>query len=129
MLTYAITWLLRRYLLVFLVTYKEVSTNLWCLRKGSQKRGSWHSTSTWCAGLKAACRSQLASGLRRRNLDNAFRAVPRRIQAYHQVPIVIVDDVITTGTTAVQVAAALKRCGVREISLCALAATMPRQAH
>ena len=73
--------------------------------------------------------SQLASGLRRRNLDNAFRAVPRRAQAYQQVPVVIIDDVITTGTTVVQVAAALKRCGVGEISVCALAATMPRQVN
>ena len=43
--------------------------------------------------------------------------------------VFIIDVVITTGTTVVQVAAALKRCGVGEISVCALAATMPRQVN
>jgi ComF family protein len=62
--------------------------------------------------------SGLAPGERRRNIRGAFRVV-RPIAARH---VALVDDVLTTGSTASEAAGALKAAGVVEIQLWAPAA-------
>lgn len=64
-----------------------------------------------------AYQSGLAPADRRRNLDGAFRLV-RSIEARH---VLIVDDVVTTGTTCAQLGALLAKHGVARISVLALA--------
>lgn len=61
--------------------------------------------------------SGLSALKRRRNLRQAFR-VRGRIDARH---ILLVDDVLTTGTTCRQIASLLRRHGVRRVSVLALA--------
>jgi ComF family protein len=61
--------------------------------------------------------SGLAAVARRRNLENAF-VVRGRIEKRH---VLLVDDVVTTGTTCRRIAALLKRHGVGEVSVLALA--------
>ncbi len=61
--------------------------------------------------------SGLAAADRRRNLENAF-TVRGRICAQH---VLLVDDVVTTATTCGQIAELLRRHGVGEVSVLALA--------
>ena len=61
--------------------------------------------------------SGLPAADRRRNLEGAFE-VSGRIEARH---VLLVDDVVTTGTTCRQIALLLKQHGVREVSVLALA--------
>lgn len=69
--------------------------------------------------------SALPPGARRRNVRGAFRLV-RAPQAEH---IALVDDVITTGSTASEAASVLRRAGVERIELWAAArAAAPRVA-
>jgi len=64
-----------------------------------------------------AYQSGLSAIERRRNLQRAF-AVRGQVAARH---VLIVDDVITTGTTCAQLARMLKRHGVEQVSVLALA--------
>ncbi|MGB5577877.1 MAG: phosphoribosyltransferase family protein, partial [Woeseiaceae bacterium] len=61
--------------------------------------------------------SGLAAVQRRRNLRQAF--VVRKTPLFRHV--LIVDDVVTTGETARQLAMALMRCGVKKVSVLAVA--------
>lgn len=61
--------------------------------------------------------SGLDSAARHRNLSRAF-AVRKRFAARH---VLIVDDVITTGSTAARLAACLLESGVESVSVLALA--------
>jgi ComF family protein len=61
--------------------------------------------------------SGLAPRERRRNLAGAFR-LQGDVDADH---VVIVDDVVTTGTTCAQLAVLLRQSGVRRVSVLALA--------
>jgi ComF family protein len=67
--------------------------------------------------------SGLKAPERRRNLRGAF-AARARMPAKH---VVIIDDVVTTGETCVQVGNVLRRAGARDVSVLAVArATTPR---
>ena len=61
--------------------------------------------------------SGLGAGARRRNLRGAFR-LSGSVALSH---VLIVDDVVTTGATAGQVAATLRAGGVRQVSVLAIA--------
>ena len=61
--------------------------------------------------------SGLSRAERRRNLVGAFR-LRGRIDSRH---VLLVDDVVTTATTCRQIASLLRRHGVREVSVLALA--------
>jgi ComF family protein len=67
--------------------------------------------------------SGLSPGQRRRNIRGAFRVV-RPIAARR---VALVDDVLTTGSTASEAAGALRAAGVVEIELWAAAVAAPRQ--
>ncbi len=68
--------------------------------------------------------TSLAARARRRNVRRAF-ALARRPRIGH---IAIVDDVLTTGSTANELARTLKRGGVSEVSVWAIARAAPAQA-
>ncbi|MEQ8231568.1 MAG: phosphoribosyltransferase family protein [Gammaproteobacteria bacterium] len=61
--------------------------------------------------------SRLGGAARRRNLRGAFTAMTR----LDGLDIVIVDDVVTTGATALELARALRRAGAATVMLVALA--------
>jgi ComF family protein len=61
--------------------------------------------------------SGLSGPERRRNLRGAFR-IRGRVKARH---VLLVDDVVTTATTCRQIASLLRRHGVEEVSVLALA--------
>jgi len=68
---------------------------------------------------ETAVQSNMSAAARRKNVRNAFALrtghVPERI--------VIVDDVVTTGSTTAEIAALLRKAGAREIEVWALART------
>lgn len=64
-----------------------------------------------------AFQSGLNAGQRRQNMANAF--VVRKVPTHRHV--LLVDDVITTGETTRQLAAALIGCGVQSVSVVAVA--------
>jgi ComF family protein len=66
---------------------------------------------------RTAYQSGLDARARRRNLAGAF-AVRGAVRARH---VLLVDDVITTGETCSQLARELLACGVRKVSVLALA--------
>ncbi len=73
-----------------------------------------------CRRIKATPpQSDLAQKERRKNLRNAF-SVNHKIQARH---VVLVDDVVTTGSTVSELAKTLKRAGVERVDVWALART------
>jgi ComF family protein len=66
-----------------------------------------------------ATQAGLSNSARRRNVTQAFRcARPGRVQGKH---ILLVDDVMTTGSTATACAQALKRAGARRVALLTVA--------
>ena len=56
---------------------------------------------------------------RRKNIQNAFEVVDRP----HVHSVALVDDVVTTGQTVAEVSRLLKRAGVRQVSIWAIART------
>jgi len=58
---------------------------------------------------------------RRRNMRGAFEVPPEQQSAVKGRAVLLVDDVLTTGATADACARALKRAGVRKVSVLALA--------
>lgn len=58
---------------------------------------------------------------RRRNMRGAFQVPPEQYSAVKDRAILLVDDVMTTGATADACTRALKRAGVRKVSVLALA--------
>ena len=62
--------------------------------------------------------SELPDDLRKANMHNIFQIIPGV-----QIPrcIILIDDVVTTGSTAESVARELKRRGVKTVFLCTLA--------
>ncbi len=64
----------------------------------------------------------LGSVARRRNVAGAFRADPTRVA---DVPVLLVDDVVTTGATLAAARRALRHAGATPIHCTALAATPP----
>jgi ComF family protein len=60
-----------------------------------------------------AHQTQLTAKQRRKNLKNAF-SLTKPISAYH---VAIVDDVMTTGATAQELSAILKRSGVKRVDV------------
>lgn len=63
----------------------------------------------------------LSRAERLRNLRGAFRVAARRQARLRGRPVVLVDDVLTTGSTAQRCAQALLRAGVREVQVLTLA--------
>ena len=76
------------------------------------------------AGRRRRTRAQsgLSRADRRRNLANAFRVKPGQLPP----SIVLIDDVVTTGTTLDALALTLRRAGVRDIRAWVFARTPPR---
>lgn len=70
------------------------------------------------AGLGAAARA--------RNLAEAFVTKPREAARLRGAPVVLVDDVITTGATLAECSAALAAAGIRVLSCATVAATQRR---
>lgn len=62
--------------------------------------------------------AKLSANERKRNLHNVFQASKNRLKH-----VAVIDDVITTGTTANEVARALKKTGVEFIEIWAIART------
>lgn len=58
---------------------------------------------------------------RPRNVQGAFRATPRAEYTPHYKHVALVDDVVTTGSTANAAARALKKSGVETVSIWAVA--------
>lgn len=67
----------------------------------------------------------LTAGERARNLSGAF--VVRRRSSLHGRPVVVVDDIVTTGATAAEAARALRSAGADVLGVAVVAATQRRQ--
>ena len=80
--------------------------------------------------LRHARRVQDSAGLTSReraaNLMDAFFVRPRRVEALAGHPVVLVDDLITTGVTLAECAAALRREGSPPLACATIAATQRR---
>ncbi|MEI6894026.1 MAG: ComF family protein [Colwellia sp.] len=61
---------------------------------------------------------------RRKNLANAFTL--QQALASHIKHVLIIDDVVTTGTTASEISQLLKRAGVETVTLLAVCLTLPK---
>ncbi|XQW84920.1 ComF family protein [Thalassotalea piscium] len=61
---------------------------------------------------------------RRKNLSNAFAVNPQYIPTYKHV--VLIDDVITTGTTANVISRILKKKGVEKVTILTVAISLPK---
>lgn len=70
---------------------------------------------------KTASQVGLTRDQRRRNLQGAFAVRKRNISRIRGNAILLVDDVITTGTTIATCASALKRAGAARVDVVALA--------
>lgn len=68
--------------------------------------------------------TRLSAEGRRRNVAGAFAARPSRAAALAGRPVVLIDDVMTTGATLSACARALKRAGAARVDALALARTM-----
>lgn len=68
----------------------------------------------------------LTSAQRAANLADAFVARPRRLPALAGAPVVLVDDLVTTGATLAECAAALRREGSDVLACATIAATQRR---
>lgn len=73
--------------------------------------------------LRTAHQATLGRADRRRNLQQAFMVDPRRRSALAGRRIALVDDVMTTGATAVEAATVLRRAGAAAVDVWALART------
>lgn len=71
--------------------------------------------------------AQVGLGLEERmvNLRDAFEARTRRIDSWLGRPLLLVDDVLTTGATLDAAARALRRAGATTIHACTFARTPP----
>jgi ComF family protein len=63
----------------------------------------------------------LSGEQRRRNLEGAFALDPRALQRLAGRPVVLIDDVITTGSTVKAVTRALQRGGVERVDVLSFA--------
>lgn len=68
-----------------------------------------------------APQSQLPAAQRRANLAGAFHVPPRMRPVVAGIDVALIDDVVTTGSTAQSAAQALLQAGVRRVELWALA--------
>lgn len=68
----------------------------------------------------------LTSAQRAANLADAFVARPNRAAALAGAPVVLVDDLVTTGVTLAECAAALRRQGGNTLACATIAATQRR---
>lgn len=57
------------------------------------------------------------------NVRGAFAVAPEGLARLRDARVVLVDDVMTTGATAAEIAAVLKQAGVREVTVAVLART------
>jgi ComF family protein len=65
--------------------------------------------------------SRLDIALRRDNMLNAFAVNPKRLEQLKHRPVILVDDVVTTGATMMECAGVLKESGVSDIRLLSVA--------
>jgi predicted amidophosphoribosyltransferase len=70
---------------------------------------------------------ELGAADRRRNLRGALAIRPAVQRALAGRACVVVDDVVTTGTTAAEAARALTEAGARVVGHCFLSVTLRRQ--
>ena len=73
-----------------------------------------------------AAQAQLSPVARKRNLRGAFTLAPQMIDTVRGRHIGIVDDVMTTGATANELAATLKRFGAARVTCLMVARTLPK---
>jgi ComF family protein len=73
--------------------------------------------------LDTAHQAELGRSERQRNLRTAFMVDPRRRAALQGARVVLVDDVMTTGATAREAGAVLRRAGAAAVDLWVLART------
>lgn len=81
--------------------------------------------------LRKARRTPLQKRLsltnRQRNLRNAFRVRGSKSAGLAGSTVILVDDVLTTGTTASEAAKVLRRAGVRHVAVAVLGQAVSRQ--
>jgi ComF family protein len=74
---------------------------------------------------ETASQTTLKPGARERNVAGAFGAPPARATDRAMTPIILVDDVLTTGATVVAAARALAEAGWRRIGCVTFARALP----
>lgn len=60
---------------------------------------------------------------RRKNLANAFKVNTETLKSFQH--IIVIDDVITTGTTANEISRTLKKAGVKKVTIITVALSLP----
>ncbi len=82
-------------------------------------------------GLRNVRRTQLQKRLtlqeRKRNLSGAFQVTRRQSTGLSGSTVILVDDVLTTGTTANEAVKVLRRAGVRRVAMVVLAQGVSRR--
>jgi ComF family protein len=88
----------------------------------SKKIGARIAVSTLIKIKNTSAQTELSGTERRKNLKKAF-AVAEDLSG---LKILLVDDVITTGTTVAECARVLKKAGASEVHVAALARSLPK---
>ena len=65
--------------------------------------------------------AKMTRDMRQKNLKGAFEVIPNKVAALEGKKVVLIDDVITTGSTVTACAKTLRKVGVERIDVLSVA--------